>query len=140
MISNGSSFWHLSIHNNLKSSLPNWPALATKHLIEIDKNIISCWYRHVLMLQRIIQRPKYDTLGLLIHPLPIMIIVSLVLSYPLWLLWIEFYVQISFPIHIVWSDQLISTKNVINWIIRHDICNRNKTSYYLIKHTQQVGN
>ena len=45
---------------------------------------------------------------------------------------LKYYVYIPFLIHIVWSDQLLSSKNEINHIIRHNIYNINK-NYALIK-------
>ena len=48
--------------------------------MEIDKNIISCWHKQMLILQHIIQKPKQDTLGLLIRPVLTMLIVLLLLS------------------------------------------------------------
>ena len=54
-----------------------------------------------------------------------------IMSYLFWLLWCKNYIQVFFPIHIVWCNKLISSNNEINWIIWHDFCDR-KLNHALI--------
>ena len=68
-----------------------------------------------MSLEHIIQRFEFDTLGLLIRFMPTMIGISLFLR-KLFIRGIWNYVQISFPIHIVWFSQLISSENEFNWL------------------------
>ena len=120
-----------------QGSLPSWIALISKHFLKAQKNHIGSANAYVLLLQPIVEIPKYNTIGLIIYYLPQGMSNFLSLcgrlikngrsklsSYPFQLLCYEHYVQVSFLVNIIRSSQLIISENESDKSKRHDPCNK----------------